>query len=63
MREEVERLERELDTLSAKIGRLGSSEPLSRRNGAEANYGQVYQRLVRLNARPQIRLKYRGFTR
>jgi hypothetical protein len=63
MNEEVLSLERELDVLVAKIGRMGSSDPLSRRNGAEATYGQVYQRLVRLGARPQIRMKYRAFTR
>lgn len=28
--------------------------------GIEARYGQAYQRLVRLGARPQIRRKYRG---
>lgn len=28
--------------------------------GAEAKYGQTYQRLVQLGARPQIRYKYRS---
>jgi hypothetical protein len=28
--------------------------------GIEAVYGQTYQRLVNLGARPQIRRKYRG---
>jgi hypothetical protein len=28
--------------------------------GIEANFGQAYQRLVRLGVRPQIRRKYRG---
>lgn len=28
--------------------------------GIEAKYGQAYQWLVRLGARPQIRAKYRG---
>lgn len=28
--------------------------------GNEAKYGQTYQQLVLLHARPQIKLKYRG---
>ena len=28
-------------------------------NGAEAEYGQIYQALVRLGVRPQIKKKYR----
>lgn len=63
MSEDVERAERELDALTLKLGRMGSAEPLSRRNGAEARYGQVYQWLVRLGARPQLRMKYRSFTK
>jgi hypothetical protein len=60
--EDVERAERELDTLRARLARLGSSEAVSRRNNLEARYGEVYQQLVRLGARPQIRAKYRRFT-
>lgn len=59
MTEEVLSLERELEAFPLKLGRMGSSEALSRRNGMEAAYAQLYQRLVRLGARPQIRLKYR----
>lgn len=29
-------------------------------SGLEGKLGQAYQRLVRLGARPQLRLKYRG---
>lgn len=63
MNEDIERYERELEGLSAKLGRMGSAESASRRNGMEARYGQAYQRLVRLGARPQLRMKYRGMSR
>lgn len=59
MEEEIRRLESSLENLSGRLGRMGSSEALSRRNGLEATYGQTYQALVRLGARPQIRKKYR----
>lgn len=29
-------------------------------SGAESAYGQAYQELVRIGARPQLRLKYRS---
>lgn len=56
--EEVERAERELDRTLDRIGRTG----VKGGNGVEAAYGQAYQRLVLLGARPQIRGKYRGLT-
>ena len=59
MEEDIANALRDLDALTARLGRMGSSEPLSRRNGLESAYGQAYQRLVRLGARTQIRLKYR----
>jgi hypothetical protein len=59
---DVDRLVRELDVLRGRLSRLGSSEAVSRRNNLEARYGEVYQQLVRLGARPQIRVKYRRFT-
>jgi hypothetical protein len=59
MEEAIQDALRELDAITVKLGRMGSSEPLSRRNGMEANYGQTYQRLVRLGVRHQLRMKYR----
>jgi hypothetical protein len=61
MQEQIESLERKLDTIVLRLGRMGSSEPLSRRNGVEKSYGLTYQALVRLGARPQIKAKYRNF--
>lgn len=48
-------LERDLEKARYKIERDGV------KNGAgnEAAYGAIYQRLVRLGVRPQLRLKYR----
>lgn len=59
MEEEILSLERVLDSILLRLGRMGSAEPLSRRNGVESAYGQTYQSLVRLGARPQIKAKYR----
>ena len=58
MTEEIEQAERELDKVTDQLGRLGSAQPLGKRNGIEARYGQAYQRLVRLGARSPIRAKY-----
>lgn len=59
MEEEILNVERELDAITSKLGYMHCSEPLSKRRGMEARYGRVYQQLVRLGVRPQIRLKYR----
>jgi hypothetical protein len=60
MSEEIESLERSLDALTDRLGRLHSSDPLSARNGLESKYGRTYQQLVKLGVKPQIRQKYRG---
>lgn len=56
---EILSLERELEGFPVRLGRMGSSDPLSRRNGMESAYSNLYQKLVRLGARPQIKKKYR----
>lgn len=52
---EIERAERDLDRALDALGRDPKHGP-----GNENMYGQAYQRLVLLGARPQIRRKYRG---
>lgn len=56
MSEDVEKMLREFESASSAIkkqmgGKTGE--------GAEAKYGQTYQQLVKANAKPQIRKKYR----
>jgi hypothetical protein len=55
----IEQAEHALDQAFRDLGRLGSVTAVGKRRGMEAKYGQAYQALVRLGARPQIRAKYR----
>ncbi len=55
--DEVRRTETEMHGIFRKIG---DSKPGKHTFGLEAQYGQAYQRLVRLGARAQIKRKYRG---
>ena len=55
--DEIRRAEQEMHTLLVKIRDAKAGKMTS---GLEAQYGQAYQRLVRLGARPQLRYKYRG---
>jgi hypothetical protein len=55
--DEVRSTELEMDRALAK---LRESKPGKHTFGLEAQYGQAYQRLVRLGARHQLRLKHRG---
>lgn len=57
--EDVGYLIRELESAAPKLGYAHCSEPLNKRNGLEANYSRMYQKLVRLGVRPQLRKKYR----
>jgi hypothetical protein len=41
------------------LNRLREIKPGNGTSGAEAVYGQAYQQLVALGARPQLKLKYR----
>lgn len=56
MSEDIEKMMREFDSASNAIkkqmgGKTGE--------GAESKYGQSYQQLVKVGAKPQIRKKYR----
>lgn len=42
------------------LRKLAEAKPGKMTGGLEKQYGQAYQRLVRLGAAPQIRHKYRG---
>jgi hypothetical protein len=57
--DKVAAAERELDKCFDVFRKLGGSNPVGQRNGAEARYGDAYQLLVRLGARSQLKLKYR----
>ena len=46
--------------LSAAILKIRDAKAGKMNFGFEATYGQIYQRLVRLGARPQVKRKYRG---
>jgi hypothetical protein len=56
--EQIERAEWELDRATAKLSRAKPSNGA----GAEASYGQAYNLLVQLGARPVLRKKYRVYT-
>jgi hypothetical protein len=57
----AEKLERRYAVAQKRIVDLSSKRgQLSTRNGAEAEYAQAYQALVRVGLRPQIRKKYRS---
>lgn len=58
--DEIRSLELRLEALRKSFEKMGSATPMRQRNGAEANYGLTYQRLVRLGARQQLKRKYRG---
>jgi hypothetical protein len=55
--DEIRKAEQEM---AAMLKRIREAKAGKMNSGLEATYGQVYQRLVRLGARPQVRLKYRG---
>ena len=59
----AEELVRELEEARKRIHNLSTlgavQATLGRRNAAEQHYGEVYQQLVVLGCRPQIRAKYR----
>jgi hypothetical protein len=56
MSEDVEKMLRELDSASMAIKKqMGGKGG----EGAEAKYGQAYQALVKVGAKPQLREKYR----
>lgn len=46
--------------MEAFLKRLKDSKAGKQNSGLEASYGQAYSRLVRLGAKPKLRLKYRG---
>lgn len=49
-----------MDRASERLQKLASyNGPYGARVGAEQQYGESYQELVRLSMRPQIRAKYR----
>lgn len=56
--EVVERLERELE-LARKSLMDGGTKASKGSQGYENRYGQAYQRLVKMGARPQLRVKRR----
>lgn len=55
--DEVRRARQELAAL---LKRIADTKPGKMTAGIERQYGQAYQKLVRLGAAPQVRLKYRG---
>ena len=55
--DEVRRTKTDMDKALYKIG---DSKPGKHTTGLESQYGQAYQRLVRLGAKQQLKLKYRG---
>ena len=57
--DELRRAEEAYNRALYELPKLGSSQTVSKRNGVENNYGQAYQRLVRLGVAPQLRAKYR----
>ncbi len=60
MSEQEERAEREMTRAHERLQKLASfNGPYGARVGAEQQYAQAYQALVRLGLRPQIRTKYR----
>jgi protein tyrosine/serine phosphatase len=53
--------ERQMDKTLERLQRMAASNaPFGARQGAENEYGQAYQVLVRLGVRRQLRAKYRG---
>lgn len=54
--DEVRRAVQELD---AALGKIKNAQSGKQNFGLEAQYGQAYQRLVRLGVRPQLKGKYR----
>jgi hypothetical protein len=56
----IERAERDMDGQLKTILRLDGSAPVGKRNSAEVLYGEAYQQLVELGARPQLKRKYRS---
>lgn len=55
--DDIRNTTQELDTALRKIRDVDAGKMTA---GLEAVYGQVYQRLVRLGAKPQLKLKFRG---
>jgi hypothetical protein len=57
---DVQAAERKLEAAQARLQKLASfGAPYGHRVGAEQQYAEAYQDLVRLGARSQLRLKYR----
>lgn len=56
--EAIDRAELELREAFRAFSKLAGSHPVSKRNAAEQRYGQAYQVLVKLGARPPLKLKY-----
>lgn len=55
--DEIRRANQELDSA---LGKIKNAKAGKLNFGYEATYGQVYQRLVRAGAKPQLKMKYRG---
>jgi len=53
-------IRRTVEELDKSLNKIRSTTAGKQTFGMEAQYGQAYQRLVRLGARPQLRRKYRG---
>lgn len=56
--DEIRIAQQELKALLKRIWEVKPGKPTA---GLERQYGLTYQRLVRLGAAPQLRLKYRSF--
>lgn len=57
MNDEIYAATAELESCLVKIKNTKAGKAT---RGVEANYGEAYQKLVRLGARPQLKGKYRG---
>lgn len=58
---EIRDVETRLDAAIARLQKLAANNsPFGGRQGAETEYANSYQQLVRLGARPQLRAKYRA---
>lgn len=55
--DEIRRAEQDMANV---IKRIRDAKAGKQNAGLESMYGQAYQRLVRLGAKPQVKLKYRG---
>ena len=53
-------IRRTVTAYESALDAIRRAKPGKATGGLEAKLGQAYQNLVRLGARPQIKLKYRG---